>query len=58
MVMSFDLYDRAVEAMDAEAQVEEMEALLAKIKHTLHSPYLSDLMKLKECNAAIMEAGY
>ena len=58
MVMSFDLYDRAVEAMDAEAQVEEMEALITKIKHTLHSPYLSDQMKLKHCNEAIMEAGY
>ncbi len=56
--MSFDLYSRAVEAMDAEAQVEEMEALLTKIKHTLHSPYLSDKMKLKECANAFVEAGY
>ena len=48
----------AIHAKDEEARADELEDLVAKIKSTIESPYLSDSMKLKEIHREIQEAGY
>ncbi len=48
----------AIHAKDEEARADELEDLVAKIKSTAESHYLSDSMKLKEIYREIQEAGY
>jgi hypothetical protein len=48
----------AIHAKDEEARVDELEDLVAKIKSTIESHYLSDSMKLKDIYKEIQEIGY
>ena len=50
--------DVVMELLDRDAEAESLEALVAGIKATIESPYLSDSMKLKEIKREIEEAGY
>lgn len=47
-----------LENMDKAAQAAELEDLVADIKSTVESYFLTDAMKLKLINKAIREAGY
>jgi len=46
------------ELIDRDAEAENLEALVADIKATMHSPFQSSDMKLKFIKKAIEEAGY
>lgn len=50
--------DWAFIATDKAAQAEELEDLVADIKSTVESYFLTDAMKLKLINRAIQKAGY
>lgn len=50
--------DWALEAVDKAAQADELEDLVADIKSTAESYFLTDAMKLKLIIKSIQEAGY
>ena len=50
--------DVVLELMDRNAEAEDLEALVADIKATMHSSFLSDEMKLRFIKKNIEEAGY
>lgn len=50
--------DWAFLATDKAAQAEELEELVAQIKSTIESQYLTDAMTVKFIRQAIEEAGY
>lgn len=50
--------DWALEAVDRAAQADELEELVAQIKSTIESQYLTDAMTIKFIRQAIEEAGY
>jgi uncharacterized protein YceH (UPF0502 family) len=56
--MSIETAMWAIHAKDEEARVDELEDLVAKIKSTIESHYLSDSMKLKDIYREIQEVGY
>lgn len=50
--------DWALEAVDKAAQAEELEDLVADIKSTIESHFLTDAMTIKFIKRAIQNAGY
>jgi len=50
--------DVVLELIDRNAEAEDLEALVADIKATMHSPFQSADMKLRFIKKAIEEAGY